>query len=258
MTSIAGVDSRSPIISIADLAGIHSLDGFRRGGEVVVAWIDGVAYMVREAPRMAGSAVSILVTRPGRAGDPVPPPGGATSCHFTIDPTNGDVLLAIDERTGRIVLEIGGEPFDQEDYALLSMSSNFVSPGAAVTVSRRLGGVFLPGRIVIGGDPGSWSVSGIRISGVPRLPDAVPGRLFSSASMDALLALDPVLPGEDLEIDATNNASIDQQLICAVLGKNRVRYWRHFARLIPGGRDPDWPPLADDAAAEPRELDGSR
>lgn len=121
-----------------------------------------------------------------------------------------DVLTAICDRTGLVVLEVGVEWVDVARVGnprlTLPMGSGMnIRPGTSAEVIGRPGVAFRPQRFVIGGTPAHWIVHDIWIGGRSQLAQGgdIPGEMFASTAVDTFVVLDAAQGTTDVAVVVT-------------------------------------------------------
>ena len=170
------------------------------------------------------------------------------------------VLVAVDEQTGLIVLEVGVERYE---YLAPSRVSRLVMPmstverilrGAPVTVPCRADAPFRPSRIIIGRNPDDWIVEDILIGGESQIvrqqaDPGIPGGVFSADSTDAILLMGTVDLSRGLEVVVSyvGGDPLGETLLAAVLGDSLdpgepivLVGSRFILRWTPEGRSEPW------------------
>ena len=171
--------------------------------------------------------------------------------------SDGDrVLVAVAESSNLIVLEIGVECYSYLVPSIplrmvIPMSSEALVPaGHSIRVIARPQQVaFRPSRIIIGNNADLWIVEDIRLGGQSQIVRALPGHVFAPHSVNIMLQLPTVQPGQPFEITARyiGGAPNGAPFIAAMFGEINpnpepvTRIGRRFvARWTPEGRLEPW------------------
>jgi hypothetical protein len=170
---------------------------------------------------------------------------------------NGDrVLVAVAESSNLLVLEIGVERYSYLVPSVplrmtIPMSSEALVPaGHSIRVIARPQLVaFRPSRIIVGNNADLWIVEDIRLDGRSQIVEALPGYIFAPQSVNIMLQLPVVQPGQTFDITARyiGGAPNGAPFLGAVFGEISpnpepvTRIGRRFiARWTPEGRFEPW------------------